>query len=142
MLCVFVAHLTICLIEIHYIHVADYGAWKAGLNELGHVGVLFFFVHTALVLMLSLDRSGPKRLILNFYLRRAFRIYPLSIACILAVLLFQIPQVPYGKYLAWNWTEIGSNLLLIQNITRQPDMIMPLWTLPREFQMYLALPLL
>ena len=139
-LCVFAAHLILCLIDEKHIQVANYSNWKAGLNELGHVGVLFFFVHTALVLMFSLERTKSSALVLNFYLRRIFRIFPLSIACILAILLFRVPQVPDGQYVPWDWTEITSNLLLIQNIVRKPDMIMPLWTLPREFQMYLALP--
>jgi peptidoglycan/LPS O-acetylase OafA/YrhL len=138
--CVFAAHLILQLIDVHFVHVSDYEKWKVWLNELGHVGVLFFFVHTALVLMLSLERTKARHLVLNFYLRRIFRIYPLCIATILAVLLFRIPQVPAGQYVAWGWNEIASNLLLVQNIARLPDMIMPLWTLPREFQMYLVLP--
>ena len=138
--CVFAAHLILQLIDVHFIRVGDYEKWKVWLNELGHVGVLFFFVHTALVLMLSLERTKARHLVLNFYIRRIFRIYPLCIACIISILLFRIPQVPAGRYVPWEWNEIASNVLLVQNITRLPDMIMPLWTLPREFQMYLVLP--
>lgn len=110
------------------------------LNLVGHTGVLLFFVHTALVLMLSLDRTKPEGMILNFYVRRIFRIYPLCIVCILGVLVLKVPQVPDGTYVPWDASEILTNLLLVQNLFRKPDMIMPLWTLPREFQMYLALP--
>jgi peptidoglycan/LPS O-acetylase OafA/YrhL len=46
--------------------------------SLGTAGVLLFFVHTALVLMQSLERTGTTRsgwpLIRFFYIRRAFRI--------------------------------------------------------------------
>ena len=114
--------------------------WDIVLNEVGHIGVLFFFVHTALVLMLSLDRSPARRTLANFYVRRLFRIYPLSIVCVLAVLLVEVPQVPEGAFVTFSWTEITSNLLLIQNLTKQADVIMPLWTLTREVQMYVALP--
>lgn len=140
-LCVFAAHLCLFLIKFDYLPVARQAeTWDIFLNLLGHLGVLFFFVHTALVLMLSLDRTSSVGLVLNFYLRRIFRIYPLCIACILGVLIFKVPQVPDGTYVPWYGGEIVSNLLLVQNIFRKPDMIMPLWTLPREFQMYLVLP--
>ena len=43
-----------------------------------------FFVHTALVLMWSLDRRPH---ILDFYIRRIFRIYPLAIFAVLCALL-------------------------------------------------------
>ena len=138
--CVLGAHLLLCLVDEKILHVADYAQWKSDTNELGHLGVLFFFVHTALVLMLSLERGPRAGLIVNFYIRRIFRIYPLSIACIVLVVLFHVPQVPDGIYSGWHWSEIVSNLLLIQNITQRADVIIPLWTLPREFQMYLVLP--
>ncbi len=142
-LCVFLAHLCIALIKFGYLHVGSYAELSdILLNNIGHLGVLFFFVHTALVLMLSLDRTPGSGLIVNFYIRRIFRIYPLCIACIAAILILKIPQVPYAPYVSWDWREIVSNLFLVENIFRKADMIMPLWTLPREFQMYLALPLI
>ena len=139
---VFFAHLSLFLIKFDYLRVADKEVWRVLLEILGHLGVLYFFVHTALVLMLSLDRTHPVGLVLNFYIRRIFRIYPLCIACIISTLLLKVPQVPDGTYVPWDGREILANVLLVQNLFHKPDMIMPLWTLPREFQMYLVLPFL
>jgi peptidoglycan/LPS O-acetylase OafA/YrhL len=139
-LCVFLAHLTLFLIKFDYVPVVNKAIWGVLLEDLGHLGVLYFFVHTALVLMFSLDRTNPVGVILNFYVRRIFRIYPLSIACIAGILILKVPQVPDGTYVLWDAREILANVFLVQDFFRKPDMIMPLWTLPREFQMYLVLP--
>src|SRR5580698_5370161 len=89
-LCVFFAHLCLIALEFGYLPVPTHvEIWKILLTQLGRVGVLFFFVHTALVLMLSLDRTQPVGLIVNFYIRRIFRVYPLCIVCILAVLVLK-----------------------------------------------------
>src|SRR5215475_12688960 len=63
--------------------------WWIPSNCLGWFGVLLFFVHTTLVLMESLERQqegifGP------FYLRRFFRIYPLSIFAVAVVCWFHL----------------------------------------------------
>jgi peptidoglycan/LPS O-acetylase OafA/YrhL len=110
-------------------------AWAFNYKTMGRLGVALFFVHTTLVLLLSMDRHGPAPL--QFFVRRAFRIYPLSIAAVLlmATALF-IGGHPLG------WAEIASNLLLVQNLTGHRSWPQPLWTLPFEIQMYLLLPAL
>src|SRR5918996_4625319 len=57
------------------------------IGDLGHLGVMAFFVHTSLVLMMSLARlqEGPGSIVGRFYIRRAFRIYPLAIVTVLTV---------------------------------------------------------
>jgi len=67
-------------------HVEQIG-WVAT-SSLGLFGVLLFFVHTSLVLMYSMERSGLTGWLLfkNFYVRRVFRIYPLSVVAVLAAL--------------------------------------------------------
>jgi peptidoglycan/LPS O-acetylase OafA/YrhL len=63
---------------------------KWGVESIGHFGVFMFFIHTSLVLMFSLERlrqAEPRALLRRFYIRRAFRIYPLSILVIVLALV-------------------------------------------------------
>ena len=110
------------------------------METIGHLGVLLFFVHTALVLLRSLERAERRGLVLNFWIRRAFRIYPLCWAALLGIVIFKVPQFTGLTAMTWDWHVIMSNALLIQNLTHRPDMIDPLWSLPREAQMYVVLP--
>jgi peptidoglycan/LPS O-acetylase OafA/YrhL len=114
---------------------------------LGRAGVLIFFVHTALVLMSSLERSGGtlQGWVWRFYIRRALRIYPLAIFTIILVLAAGIPpHTPHAglvaRFVAPDNGTIVANLLLMQNLVRKSDVLGVLWTLPIEVQMYLALP--
>ena len=115
---------------------------------LGRAGVLIFFVHTALVLMGSLERSGETRRgwVKRFYIRRAFRIYPLAIVAIVFVLVVRIPsRTPQvglvAPFYAPNANLVLANLLLAQNLVARRPLIGVLWTLPIEVQMYIALPI-
>jgi peptidoglycan/LPS O-acetylase OafA/YrhL len=108
----------------------------------GPLGVVIFFVHTCLVLLLSLERqsmrSGSSSRAVVFLVRRAFRIYPLSIVVVLslsAILSATASSPPSVR-------TVVSNLLLIQNLTGDPSIPGPLWSLPFEVQMYLLLPML
>lgn len=112
------------------------------LQAFGLLGVLFFFVHTSLVLMYSLQRidnnlSG-KVLYAKFITRRIFRIYPLSIFIVLVICVFPIlsPHSDFGL------NTVIANILLIQNLVISSSIPGALWSLPYEVQMYLALPLI
>jgi peptidoglycan/LPS O-acetylase OafA/YrhL len=119
---------------------------KLGVGDLGTFGVLLFFVHTSLVLMSSMQRSGLTGvdLLKNFYIRRFFRIYPLSMLAVLAAVALHLHA--NGRGLAFGprpqTLEFASNLLLVQNLTYSDSIIGPLWSLPIEVQMYLVLPFL
>ncbi len=119
----------------------DGGAFA--LNGIGRVGVLIFFVHTALVLMGSLARleakGGGLGLLRAFYVQRFFRLYPLSITCVTVVLLAHF-AVPHWRLQWLTVKAVVSNLALVQNLTWEPSVIGPLWSLPYEVQMYLVLP--
>lgn len=113
---------------------------------LGQAGVQLFFVHTSLVLMSSLERDGAPGnagWIKRFYIRRALRIYPLVWAVIVLVLLFKIPRgLMPALYEASTLATIVANLALLQDIAGFPNLLVVMWSLPIEVQMYVVLPLL
>jgi peptidoglycan/LPS O-acetylase OafA/YrhL len=143
-LCVLIAHLLI------FSGHEGGGEWFRP-RALGLLGVLFFFVHTSLVLMFSLERQERKQggggLWLPFMTRRVFRIYPLSIFVILIIVLLRIPSSHLGPgtlqvYSPLDVKTVVSNLLLAQNLTETGSILSPLWSLPYEIQMYVFLPAL
>ena len=113
---------------------------------LGRWGVLLFFIHTSLVLMMSMERLGlPNgKLYRTFLIRRVLRIFPLSIATVALVLVFRVPQAAWIRdaYHSPDLLTVISNLFLFQNIAGTHSLIGPLWSLPYEIQMYLVLPIL
>lgn len=134
------------LVDHIYRHFHHDHLGRVTVADIGIFGVLLFFVHTALVLMQSMERSSLKGLALakNFYTRRLFRIYPLSILAVLAAVAMHVHAD--GRGLSFGARphplELVSNLLLVQNLTYSDSIIGPLWSLPIEVQMYLILPLL
>jgi peptidoglycan/LPS O-acetylase OafA/YrhL len=112
----------------------------------GRAGVLLFFVHTSLVLMASIERtSTPPHWVRDFYIRRTFRIYPLSIIVVLGMLLtktqaFLPVQGQIKPYVPPTTAGLVANLALVQDLTGQQPILGVLWTLPIELQMYLVLP--
>ena len=113
-----------------------------GISDVSQAGVLIFFVHTTLVLMLSMERMETANwsIAVPFYVRRAFRIYPLSIFTVIFVVLFSVPRMPLIDYVWVGWRSFASNLALAQNLTHSPFVLGPLWSLPLEVQMYIFLP--
>jgi peptidoglycan/LPS O-acetylase OafA/YrhL len=123
------------------------------LQWVGKLGVMFFFVHTCMVLMMSLQRSkdglSGAGLAGTFYLKRICRIYPLSIFAICCVLLFSIPSaLIQGPFTIVGVTPSGRelilNILLLQNfyVLHATSIIAVLWSLPFEVQMYVFIPFL
>ena len=115
---------------------------------LGRLAVLLFFVHTSLVLMSSLERQGERRRdwIRAFYIRRAFRIYPLAIATVVCAYIFVIPPHVSRAGVIVEPVHVTvrallSNLALTQNLTGDDNILGVTWSLPLEVQMYLLLPL-
>lgn len=111
---------------------------------LGVLGVMVFFVLTSLVLMWSLERKPH---ILDFYIRRIFRIYPLALAALLAAWLLHAPtggdQFGHFLYPYPNVKDMVIQAGLLQYVfsTGRP-VLEVMWSLPYEMHMYLLLPLL
>ena len=130
--------IAVVLVVIHH------GQQMYGINwsRLGHYGVLIFFVHTSLVLMMSMERMAARSrsIAVPFYIQRAFRIYPLSILCVLSMVALHIPASHTDAvYVKPDVIRLISNLLLIQN-WGAGQVLDPLWSLPFEIQMYVVLP--
>ena len=91
-------------------------------DYLGQFGVLLFFVHTSLVLMFSLERieATEGSFFLTFYLRRLFRIYPLSIFCVSVIVLFQLPRAPWWPWSNPDLSTILANLFLYTEFMYKP----------------------
>jgi len=123
-----------------------HGTYKLGQFEvawIGVVGVFVFFVHTALVLMWSLERRPHT---LDFYIRRVFRIYPLAIVAIIVALLFHAPVAgtaeTFFQAAPRTLDVVIPNLLLLHNLIMAPPIVSVMWTLPLEVEMYILLPML
>jgi peptidoglycan/LPS O-acetylase OafA/YrhL len=130
---VLVAHISGAIHQDHY--GLFYGAFGVGI----------FFLHTALVLMWSLERRPNA---LDFYIRRIARIYPLSIVIVLLAVFLHakvssFPQYgPFYLYAAPTFKQTIAHVLLIQNFFSGNFIVYPMWSLPIEVQMYVLLPAL
>jgi len=96
--------------------------------------------------MLSMGRlktRGRGELYRRFTIRRGFRIYPLSILCVVVVTALRIPSTSWSTSYTWpGWEALASNILLVQNVSQTASVNCVLWSLPFEIQMYALLPAL
>jgi peptidoglycan/LPS O-acetylase OafA/YrhL len=138
----------LCVVANHLLTVWSVGSSRpTQVWAIGQLGVLVFFVHTSLVLMSSIERFGTERpgWVRAFYVRRAFRIYPLAVVAVLLAIAVRIPaHVPVAGVVA-SFADVDtrtllSNLSLTQNLADRPSVLGVLWSLPLEVQMYLVLP--
>jgi peptidoglycan/LPS O-acetylase OafA/YrhL len=135
---------SLAIVLVCYSHLKD----VMGTNRayLGFLGVYIFFVHTCLVLMWSLERKPHT---LDFYIRRAFRIYPLAMAVVLIIVVFNLPMYNSGPTLFAHYRDFHPHLLLgtIENLLLSLNrsggiVLFVMWSLPLEVFMYILLPCL
>jgi peptidoglycan/LPS O-acetylase OafA/YrhL len=141
-LSVVTSHLWHSCVEFHIC--AEHLFVSAFLRSCSITGVSFFFVHTCLVLMLSMHRAPDAHRARSFLIRRAFRIYPLCWTAIFLALATGLTDLSASRLHALGWRDILANLLLVQNLAKTRNAVCvlgPLWSLPWEVQMYLVLPL-
>jgi peptidoglycan/LPS O-acetylase OafA/YrhL len=117
----------VLLVLAQHLIVRFHWADKLGIATppIGTFGVLLFFVHTCLVLMYSMARSNldGNRLVENFYTRRVFRIYPLSILAVVTAVALHLDSGLHGVGGLSRAETVGagrivSNLLLVQNVIK------------------------
>jgi peptidoglycan/LPS O-acetylase OafA/YrhL len=107
------------------------------INAFGVMGVLVFFVLTALVLMWSLERKPHT---LDFYIRRWFRIYPLAWAVIAIALLLHTPTNHFFGAAHPNLKELVYQASLFR--MSGAELVSVMWSLQYEVEMYVLLPAL
>lgn len=134
------------VLSVFFAHLHDIFSRSGSLLSwhFAQMGVLIFFVHTSMVLMLSLERTRLEvpALAGAFYVRRFFRIYPLAMFCVTAAMLLHRSPEPAVFMRHWTWREYFYNMSLTTNLTYTENMVGGLWTLPLEVQMYVTLPFL
>jgi peptidoglycan/LPS O-acetylase OafA/YrhL len=133
------------VLSVFFAHLHDILFGRSELTwHFGQLGVLAFFVHTSLVLMYSLERqlATGQPLFSGFYIRRWFRLYPLSIFCVCVAYIFHLYPNKEIPFHTWSIPEFATNLSLTQNLFYKDSMVGGLWTLPLEVQMYVILPVL
>lgn len=127
----------LCVVGAHTVDNLGHNRWA---GWFGITGVCFFFVHTSLVLMFSLERDPHAG---HFYVRRIFRLYPLWLVMVAVVVLFRVPEwYPQFVYRAPDTVGLLSNAMLTFNLVHRAPVIPAGWTLPVEMDMYVFLPLL
>ena len=130
------------------------GVWRLALpfTDAGWIGVdLFFVLSGFLITGILLDTAGRSDYYSRFYLRRAFRIFPLYYSLLIAVLVF-VGWWQGGLYLSRLKSEWGSPVwffIYLANFVSAAKGIFipvaplgPTWSLQIEEQFYLCFPFL
>ena len=125
-------------------HTLIYSGHLAIVGWAGTTGVGIFFVHTTLVLMMSLERDPH---LWRFYIRRAFRIYPLWLVVLFLYLTLHVPMSPafvphFISYTPRSLAELLAQIFLTFDFNYGAAVVCASWSLPIELQMYIVLPAL
>ncbi|KAB2349161.1 acyltransferase [Actinomadura rudentiformis] len=104
----------------------------------GLAGVLVFFLVSGYIIPASLERTGSLR---RFWISRAFRIYPLLLVALGAVLMLEAASVavlPGSLGDAYDpLAVVTSHLTMLQDLLAVPSALTVMWTLSYEMAFYL-----
>ncbi|MQY08503.1 acyltransferase family protein [Actinomadura macrotermitis] len=103
----------------------------------GAFGILVFFLVSGYIVPASLERTGDVR---RFWVSRVFRIYPLLLVALTAMVLLSVSGVrPLGPHLAGTGpvAAVLAHLTMMQDLLSVPNAVYVLWTLSYEMAFYL-----
>jgi peptidoglycan/LPS O-acetylase OafA/YrhL len=129
----------LCVVYAHFgtrvlpqVHRAVYSVFDPGLY-----GVLVFFLVSGYIVPASLERTGSVR---NFWISRLFRLFPLFVFAIAAVLLLHEFGLASVRDTNRNvTTSVLSHLFMLNELLGQTNVIVVLWTLSYEMVFYVLL---
>ena len=129
----------LCVVYAHFgtrvlpaVHNAVYSAFDPGLY-----GVLVFFMISGYIVPASLERKGSVR---SFWLGRMFRLFPLFVVAIAAVLVLHGFGMASLRGTNSNVTaSVFSHLFMLNDLLGETNVIVVLWTLSYEMIFYLLL---
>jgi peptidoglycan/LPS O-acetylase OafA/YrhL len=129
----------LCVVYAHFgtrvlpsVHAAVYQVFDPGLY-----GVLVFFMVSGYIVPASLERKGSVR---TFWLSRMFRLFPLFVLAIAAVLLLHGLGHASVRDANDNVTaSVFSHLFMLNELLGQTNIIVVLWTLSYEMVFYVLL---
>ena len=129
----------LCVVYAHFgtrvlpsVHTAVYSFFDPGLY-----GVLVFFMISGYIVPASLERKGSVR---TFWLSRLFRLFPLFVFAIAAVLLLHGLGRASLRGADNNVTaSVFAHLFMLNDLLGGSDVIVVLWTLSYEMVFYLLL---
>jgi peptidoglycan/LPS O-acetylase OafA/YrhL len=129
----------LCVVYAHFgtrvlpqVHTAVYNVFDPGLY-----GVLVFFMVSGYVVPASLERRGSVR---TFWLSRLFRLFPLFVFAIAAVLLLHEFGLASVRGTNNNIAaSVFSHLFMLNELLGETNIIVVLWTLSYEMVFYVLL---
>jgi peptidoglycan/LPS O-acetylase OafA/YrhL len=129
-LCVVYAHFGTRV--LHGLHNAVYDVFDPGLY-----GVLVFFLISGYIVPASLERRGSVR---TFWISRMFRLFPLFVFAIAAVLLLHELGLASLRDTNQNVaSSVFSHLFMLNELLGESNIIVVLWTLSYEMVFYVLL---
>ena len=114
------------------VHAAVYSVFDPGLY-----GVLVFFMISGYIVPVSLERKGSIR---TFWVSRLFRLFPLFVFAIAAVLLLHMLGLASLRDTNYNVAaSVFGHLFMLNELLGGANLIVVLWTLSYEMVFYLLL---